>query len=201
MCSSDLIKEKVAQLTAGAPTTLDKIRALTEFMQRQIRYVAIEIGIGGMQPHPASTVFQYKYGDCKDKATLLITMLHEIGVQSYYVVAQAERGIVRPDFPSPSSFNHMIVAIRLPDDVKSETLYAVFKHPTLGPLLIFDPTDEYTPLGYIPSYEQENYGLLITPQGGELIALPLLPSTTNRLIRTGKLSLSEIGRASCRERV
>lgn len=187
------IKEKVAQLTADAPTTLAKIKALTDFMQRQIRYVAIEIGIGGMQPHPASKVFQYKYGDCKDKATLLITMLHEIGVESYYVVAQVERGIVRPDFPSPSSFNHMIVAIRLPDDVKSNGLYAIVKHPTLGQLLIFDPTDEYTPLGYIPSSEQENYGLLITPEGGELIALPLLPPNTNRSIRTGKFSLSATG--------
>ena len=54
------IKQKVAELTANAPTTYAKIKALTDFMQRQIRYVAIEIGIGGFQPHPASTVFQYQ---------------------------------------------------------------------------------------------------------------------------------------------
>lgn len=187
------IKQKVAELTANAPTSYAKIKALTDFMQRQIRYVAIEIGIGGFQPHPASTVFQYKYGDCKDKATLLSSMLHEIGVESYYVVAQVNRGIVRPDFPSPGSFNHMILAIRLPDSVDNANLYAIVKHPTLGRLLIFDPTDEYTPLGYIPSFEQENYGLLVTPDGGELIALPLLPPATNRLMRTGKLSLTATG--------
>ena len=187
------IKQKVAELTANAPTTYDKIKALTNFMQRQIRYVAIEIGIGGFQPHPASTVFQYKYGDCKDKATLLSSMLHEIGVESFYVVAQIHRGIVRPDFPSPHSFDHMILAIRLPDDVKEGSLYAIVNHPQLGRLLIFDPTSEYTPLGYIPWFEQENYGLLVTPQGGELIALPLLPPATNRLMRTGKLSLSTQG--------
>jgi hypothetical protein len=191
--TSPEIKQKVAELTANLPSTIDKIRALTDFMQRQIRYVAIEIGIGGFQPHSAATVFQYKYGDCKDKATLLSSMLHEIGVESYYVVAQVDRGIVRPDFPSPGSFNHMILAIRLPDSVEEGKLYAIVKHPTLGRLLIFDPTDPYTPLGYIPTYEQENYGLLVTPDGGDLIALPLLPPSTNRLMRTGKLSLTPTG--------
>jgi hypothetical protein len=191
--ASPEIKQKVAELTASAPATIDKIRAITDFMQRQIRYVAIEIGIGGFQPHPASTVFQYKYGDCKDKATLLSSMLHEIGVESYYVVAQVYRGIVRPEFPTRGSFNHMILAIHLPDDVPDGNLYAIVKHPTLGRLLIFDPTDPYTPLGYIPSYEQENYGLLLAPDGGELIPLPLLPPATNRLMRTGKLSLTSSG--------
>lgn len=187
------IKQKVAELTANASTTYAKIKALTDFMQRNIRYVAIEIGIGGYQPHPASTVFQFKYGDCKDKATLLSSMLHEIGIESYYVVAQVNRGIVRPDFPSLGSFNHVILAIRLPDSVDNANLYAIVKHPALGRLLIFDPTDEYTPLGYIPSFEQENYGLLVTPDGGELISLPLLPPSTNRLMRTGKLSLTATG--------
>jgi uncharacterized protein DUF3857/transglutaminase superfamily protein len=187
------IKQKVAELTANSPATLDKIKALTDFMQRQIRYVAIEIGIGGHQPHPASTVFQYKYGDCKDKATLLSSMLHEIGVESYYVVAQVDRGIIRPEFPSLGYFNHMILAIQLPDSVDSRNLYAIVKHPTLGRLLIFDPTDEYTSLGYLPPYEQENYGLLVTPDGGELISLPLLPPATNRLMRSGKLTLSPAG--------
>ena len=191
--ASPEIKQKVAELTANAPTTYDKIKALTNFMQQQIRYVAIEIGIGGFQPHPASTVFQYKYGDCKDKATLLSSMLHEIGVDSYYVVAQDRRGIVRPDFPSRGAFNHMILAIHLPDDVKEGNLYAIVNHPQLGRLLIFDPTSQYTPLGYIPWYEQENYGLLVTPDGGELIPLPLLPPATNRVLRTGKLSLSPQG--------
>jgi Domain of Unknown Function with PDB structure (DUF3857)/Transglutaminase-like superfamily len=191
--STPEIKQKVAEITANATSTYSKIEAITDFMQRQIRYVAIEIGIGGFQPHPASTVFQYKYGDCKDKATLLSAMLHEIGVDSYYVVAQVFRGVVRPDFPSQSSFNHMILAIRLPDDVKEGNLYAVLNHPKLGRLLIFDPTNEFTPLGYIPDYEQSNYGLLVTPDGGELIALPLLPPSTNRLMRTGKVSLSPQG--------
>jgi transglutaminase-like putative cysteine protease len=54
-------------------------------VQHDIRYVAIELGIGAQQPHPASDVFTKRYGDCKDKATLLSSILKEIGVDSYYV--------------------------------------------------------------------------------------------------------------------
>src|SRR5713226_2959350 len=90
--ASPEIKKKTAEITTGAPTTLAKMRALAEFMQKDIRYVAIQLGIGGWQPHPAPEIFLHKYGDCKDKATLLSTMLNEIGVQSYYVVINTERG-------------------------------------------------------------------------------------------------------------
>jgi hypothetical protein len=76
---SPALQQRVAELTAGKSDPLQKIRALTTYMQRQIRYVAIEIGIGGLQPHPAADVFKHQYGDCKDKATLLGTMLKKSG--------------------------------------------------------------------------------------------------------------------------
>jgi len=150
--STPEIKQKVAELTANAPTSLDKIKALASFMQRDVRYVAIEIGIGGFQPHPASEVFRFHYGDCKDKVTLLSAMLQDAGIESYYVPAQTDRGIVNPDFPAAGSFNHVIIAIHLPDDVSNGKLWAVVNHPKYGRLLIFDPTDPYTPLGYIPYF-------------------------------------------------
>src|SRR4029077_8829605 len=183
---------KVADLTANQPDRLAKMKALAEFVQRQVRYVAIEIGIGGYQPHNASDVFAHRYGDCKDKATLMSAMLHEIGVDSYYVLVDTERGIVVPSFPSPR-FNHAILAIKLPDDVSTASLYAVVNHPQLGKLLFFDPTSEYTPMGYLPSSLQDNFGLVVGPDGGELLAMPLLPAATNRLLRTGTLNLNEAG--------
>ncbi len=190
--STPAIQQKVAELTAGFTDPLAKMKALTFYMQRKIRYVAIEIGIGGYQPHPAADVFTHQYGDCKDKATLLSTMLHEIGIESYYVLIDATRGIVNPDFPS-TRFNHVILAIRLPSDVKDPSLYAVVDDPKLGRLLFFDPTNRYVPLGYLPTYLQDNFGLVITPDGGTLISLPLLAPSTNRLLRTAKLNLSSAG--------
>jgi hypothetical protein len=120
------IKQKVAELTAGISDPVGRMKALTSYMQRQVRYVAIEIGTGGYQPHPAAAVFDHQYGDCKDKATLLSAMLHEIGIESYYVLIDVERGIVNPDFPS-TRFNHAILAIRLPENVTNPSLFAVVR--------------------------------------------------------------------------
>ena len=161
------IKQKVTELTSGISDPVAKMRALTDFAQRKIRYAAIEFGIGGYQPHLASDIFAHQYGDCKDKATLLITMLHEVGIEAYYVVVFDERGIVRPDYPS-MHFNHVITAIKLPDGVDNASLYAVVNDPKLGRLLFFDPTNEYVPLGYLPWYLQDNHGLVVTSQGGSL---------------------------------
>ena len=97
--SSPQIKQKVNTLTSSDPSQLAKMRALAQFVQRDIRYVAIELGIGGWQPHPATEVFAHRYGDCKDKATLMATMLREIGIDSYHVSINTERGSVTPDTP------------------------------------------------------------------------------------------------------
>ncbi|HXM02299.1 MAG TPA: transglutaminase-like domain-containing protein, partial [Chthoniobacterales bacterium] len=186
------LQQKVTELTAGITDPLQKMQALASYVQQQIRYVAIEIGIGGLQPHPAAEVFKHQYGDCKDKATLMSTMLKQIGIDSYYVMINTDRGVVNPEFPSLRG-NHMVMAIRLPDSIPSDRLYGTFNDPQLGRLLFFDPTNPYVPLGYLPSYLQENYGLLITPDGGKLVLLPLLAPATNRLLRTATLSLSSAG--------
>ncbi|MGA8036078.1 MAG: DUF3857 and transglutaminase domain-containing protein [Candidatus Acidiferrales bacterium] len=189
---SPALQQKVTELTAGVTDPLAQMKILTSYMQRNIRYVAIEVGIGGFQPHPAADVFAHQYGDCKDKATLLSTMLKQIGIDSYYVSIYTERGIVNPKFPS-ISFNHMILAIRLPDSVPYAGLYSLYKSPRFGRLLFFDPTNEYVPLGYLPNYLQDNYGLVITPNGGELVLLPLAAAATNRLLRTASLNLAPSG--------
>jgi len=186
------IKTKVGELTSGIADPLDKIRALTAFVQRQIRYQAVEVGIGGHQPHAAGDVFSHRYGDCKDKATLLNTMLNEIGIDSYNVMISPERGIVRPDFPL-LYFGHSIIAIHLPDSIPDGGLFSIVNDPQLGRLLFFDPTDEYTPVGYLPGDEQENDALVVTPSGGMLVHIPLFPPSTNRLLRTAKFNLTPTG--------
>jgi len=186
------IQKKVAELSSGATTLLDKMQALASFLQHDVRYVAIEIGIGGDQPHPAGAVFRNRYGDCKDKATLLSTMLHEIGVESYYVLVDHRRGVVIPDVPSPYG-DHVILAIRLPESVPGTNLYAIVEHPKLGRLLFFDATNPYVPLGYLSYNLQDSYGLVATPDGGELFHLPLMAPSANLLSRSAKFSLSPTG--------
>ena len=191
------IRQKVAALTASAPTTLAKMQAIAAFVQKEIRYVAIELGIGGWQPHPARDVYSHKYGDCKDKATLMSAMLKEIGVDSYYLDVNMRRGGVTPTTPPLMYwFNHEILGIRLPEDVNDPSLIAIYKHPKLGRILIFDPTNEVTPFGQLRGHLQDNYGLLVTEDGGDLIRLPQLDTSASGQRRMAKLKLSPEGTLS-----
>lgn len=195
--ASPEVKQKVAALTASTGTPLEKMKAVAGFAQKDIRYVAIELGIGGWQPHPAAEVFTHHYGDCKDKVTLMSAMLREIGIENYYVVINSERGSVTPQTPAHmGGFDHVIIAIKLPADVTDSSLVATMVHPKLGKLLFFDPTDEMTPFGQLYGALQANYGLLVAPDGGELIELPQLSPASNGISRTAKLSLSPTGTLS-----
>jgi len=187
--ASPEIKQQVNSLTAGASDPLDKMRKLAYFAQHDVRYVAIELGIGGWQPHSASEIFTHHYGDCKDKATLLSAMLSQIGMESFYVLIDDERGAVTPEMPPQASFNHAVLAIKLPSGTNDPSLAATVQHPRLGTLLYFDPTNELIPLGQIPGYLQANYGLLVTPEGGELVELPKQAPAMNSILRAGKLTL------------
>jgi len=191
--ASPEMKQQVSTVTAGKSAQLAKMQAIASFVQHNIRYVAIELGIGGWQPHPAPEVFAHRYGDCKDKATLTRSMLHEIGIDSYHVVINTERGAVTPDTPAHHGFNHAILAIKVPDALDDQSLVAVLHHPKLGRILFFDPTDEMTPFGQIRGALQSNYALLVTTDGGELLALPQQPSSMNSIERTGKLKLDGSG--------
>src|SRR5581483_2014741 len=192
--ASPEIISHIKTLTASSQTTLQKIKALAQFVQHDVRYVAIELGIGGWQPHTAADVFSHHYGDCKDKATLLSSMLKQVGVESFYVVINAERGSVTPQTPaSVGAFNHAILAIQLPPNTSDPSLLAKVEHPRYGTLLYFDPTNELTPFGEIGGYLQQNYGLLVTADGGELVELPSQPPAMNSILRAGKLTLEPSG--------
>lgn len=187
------IKQKTGELTAAAKTTLDKLKAIGRYVQEDIRYVAIELGIGGWQPYPAASVFENRYGDCKDKATLVRSMLRELGLETYHVVINTTRGSITPSTPAHHGFNHAIVAIKLPDEVDGPSLVATIKHPKYGRILFFDPTDVLTPFGQIAGSLQANYALVVFPDGGELLELPKQPASLNSIRRTAKLTLDERG--------
>ena len=191
--ASPEIKQQVSKLIASKTTQLQKMQAIGDFVQHDIRYVAIELGIGGFQPHSAPEVFSHHYGDCKDKATLVRSMLREIGVDSFHVVINDERGSVTRDMPAHNGFNHVITAIKVPDGMADPSLVATMQHPKLGNILFFDPTNDLIPFGQLPGYLQANYGLLVTPGGGELIELPQQPSSMNSIRRTAKLTLDASG--------
>lgn len=188
------VRQEALRLTEKAPDSISKLRALAEFVQKEVRYVAVEIGIGGYKPHKAPSTLSNHYGDCKDKATLLAAMLESVGVSSNYLLVQTDRSLVTAESPvSLYSFNHVVLAIRLPADVPDTELPAAIAHPRLGRLLVFDPTSPYTPLGQLPFYLQGSTVLLVAEGGGELVLLPMPPPESNRLERQGRFRLQADG--------
>ncbi len=171
---------KARELTAGAKTDLDKIRAVGRYVQN-LQYVSVQIGIGGWRPHAATQVFAKQYGDCKDKANLMRAMLRVVKLEAYPVlIYSGDRTRVREEWVSPGQFNHCIVAVRVPDEVKAAS---VVSHPTLGRLLIFDATDPTTPVGDLPDHEQGSFALVASGDGGALVRMPVTPPEVNMVSR------------------
>jgi len=110
------IEAKVQELTSGIDNVRNRLERLAEFVQKEIRYVSIQIGLGGYQPHPAPGILANRYGDCKDKATLLAAMLKSAGFDSFYIIINIDPYSVSPAAPvSLFLFNHAILAIKLAD--------------------------------------------------------------------------------------
>ena len=172
------IAAKVQQLIDNLMTEDAKIRAIYHFVATNIRYVGIELGQSAYQPSPATEVFQMQYGDCKDKTTLLISMLDLAGIKAYPVllsVAPYER--VDTTLPSLSQFNHMVTAIPTSPDT----------------YIWLDPTSTTCSYGDIPYNTQGRTGFLISDTHGEFVETPVYPPESNRLVSTTELTLDNDG--------
>ncbi|MFN2976831.1 DUF3857 domain-containing protein [Terriglobus aquaticus] len=186
------ITAKAQELVAGKTDFRDRVEAIADYVQGNIRYVAIEIGIGGNQPHPAADIFRARYGDCKDKATLLSAMLQAVGIRSTWVMVHTDRDVVAQDAPSIIG-NHMIAAIELPAGYKPREMYSVVTAKSGKRFLIFDPTWEKTPFGDVESNLQGSDALLIDGADSQAIRIPVLPPERNRVNRTEMYKLRDDG--------
>jgi tetratricopeptide (TPR) repeat protein len=113
------IRAKAEELVRSRNTDKEKIEALYEYVAKNFRYVSLSLGQGRYQPHAASDVLANEYGDCKDKHTLLSSMLIAAGLRAYPALMNSSRKI-DPDVPSPAQFDHVISFI----PVGGETLWA-----------------------------------------------------------------------------
>ena len=182
----------VARGLAGDGDFMAKLTKVADFMQQQIRYVGIEIGIGNLQPHAAEDVFQKRYGDCKDKATLMVAMLDAVGIRATWVAVDTARGFVDPGIPSIAG-NHVIAAIEIPKGYDNPRLEAVVTARTGRRYLIFDPTNPYVPVGQLPVYLQGGYGLLSEGPDSQVIPLPVLKPETDTIERKAVFELAADG--------
>jgi tetratricopeptide (TPR) repeat protein len=158
----DNIKKKITELTKDKPTPLEKLRAIYNFCTQDIRYVAVEYGQAGYEPHQARDIFQNKYGDCKDKAILLIAMLRSIGINAHPVLIGTYDNLnLNEDLPS-IAFNHCIAVVDFE-----------------GGYIFMDPTGQTVPFGDLPSMDQDRLVFAILDDGYKIIPTPLFESGNN----------------------
>lgn len=139
------ISKIVKTLLKDVTTDDEKLRLIADYVQENIRYVAIEIGKGRWQSRRASATFYNGYGDCKDKSTLMRAMLKSADIKSVPVLINATNRVDRR-LPTPFQFNHVILAI----PVKGLNLSSSFDNAIVNGWLFFDPTDPEVQIGEIP---------------------------------------------------
>ncbi len=174
---SPQLKEKVATLIAGKTDDMAKIKALFYYVSRNIRYMGItpEKDRPGFEPHDVSMTFSRKYGVCRDKAALLVSMLRLAGFPAYPVLESY--GVKKdPDIPNPD-FNHAIVAI---------------DRGAAGYLLM-DPTDENT-RDLLPALEGNQSYLVCRPEGDVLRTTPVNDPNLNLMRINTTASMDANGR-------
>ncbi len=165
----DNVKQDVHQLTDNVKDTLEKIRILYKYLQDNTRYISIQLGIGGLQPLPATFVAQKKYGDCKALSNYMISLLKEAGLKAnYVVVSPGEDNMyngLREDFPA-NYFRHAISCVPLQKD----TVWLECTSQTLS-------------CGYLSSFTGNRQALLVNDDGGHVVNTPAYSMKDNQQLR------------------
>jgi len=171
------IVETVNRLTAGINDTREKIRVLYNFLQKNTRYISIQLGIGGWQPFPASEVATKGYGDCKALTNYMYSLLKAAGIKSNYtlVYAGGNKDVLIDDFPS-NRFNHVILCVPMANDS-----------------VWLECTSQTLPAGYMSDFTGNRKALMITEEGGVVVRTPQYGLRENTEQRVIKAKLNENG--------
>lgn len=159
------VKAKVHELTDNVADPHKKVAMLYDFMQKNTRYISVQLGIGGWQPFDATYVAAKRYGDCKALSNYMFSLLKEAGIASCYALVRAESNYFVSDFPC-SQFNHAILCVPMAKD----TMWLECTSQTAAP-------------GYMGSFTGGHYSLLINEAGGTLVKVPGYKMNDNLQLR------------------
>jgi tetratricopeptide (TPR) repeat protein len=143
------VRTKAQELTKGMNGDLERTEALYDFVAKNFRYVSLSLGVGRYQPHAASEVLHDQYGDCKDKHTLLASLLEAEGLHASSVLINSSRKL-DPDVPSPSQFDHVITLLPLSKGKDKEEIW-------------MDTTSEVAPFRLLAYPLRKKQALVIPP--------------------------------------
>jgi transglutaminase-like putative cysteine protease len=156
------VRAKLPPLLANTRTADDTLRAVQRWVAQDIRYVSIALGLGGYQPRTPAQVASTGYGDCKDKATLFISVVEALGFRAYPVLLNSA-GRVERALPSIGQFDHAIAAVERP-----------------GGRVYVDLTGDLVPYGELPESDQGQFALVVHPDGtSEQVTLPEAAPSAN----------------------
>ena len=173
------IRAKAAELTNGKTSDIDKIEALYDYVGPNFRYISLSFGVGRFQPHAAEDVLHNEYGDCKDKHTLLASLLEASGYHASSVLINSGRKI-DPDIPSPSQFDHVFTMVPL----GKEEIW-------------MDSTTEVAPFRLLASVLRKKQALVIPLSGTpRLEETPADPPMINRQVSEIDGKVNEFGKLS-----
>jgi hypothetical protein len=173
------LKAAVAKVVEGAKTDEQRARALYDYVANRVRYVGLEFGISAFKPHPAAQVNEKLYGDCKDKAHLLIAMLGVVGIKAYPVLLQVEERTPAADrLPALSAFDHCIALAEVD-----------------GREVWLDATAETCAYGDIPDQDRGVDAFVIRDGVGEYKRIPPYEADANGFDVKTSVELAEDGSA------
>jgi tetratricopeptide (TPR) repeat protein len=159
--ADDEVRRRAETLTAGMRDEGSKVRAVYDYVVQKTRYVALEFGIHGYKPYRSAQIFARGFGDCKDKATLIVTMLGALGIKATPVIVRtANKGDIESSPASLAPFDHMIAYV-----------------PSLD--LYLDGTAEYTGSLELPAMDRGATALRVNEGGAKLVRLPDPPASAS----------------------
>ena len=180
----NLVK-RLLPIAAGA-TRLQTIQRLVARLHKEIRYTGLEFGQASLQPAPPAEILKHHYGDCKDKASVLVAMLRAAGVPASLALIDSGPGIdLTPELPGMNLFDHAIVYV--PGAEKTE------------PAIWIDATAEYTQVGTLPSMDQGRKALIIAEDTTELTTMPEFKAEDDRLTEMREVVMAPYGSAHISE--
>jgi len=171
------VEQAVAELIKGRETDAEKAKTIFYWVEDRIRYVGLEFGAGAYEPHSAEEVFNNRYGDCKDQATLLVTMLNAAGIKAYpALVPLGFRGQTSKRLPSPGIFDHAIAVAEID-----------------GKRVWLDTTAEVCPFGDLPEMDRGREVLVVKETRGEFVKTPDYTADENGSSQTVAIKLKPDG--------
>jgi tetratricopeptide (TPR) repeat protein/transglutaminase-like putative cysteine protease len=176
--ADDEVKRRVAEVTKGLKTDEEKVRAVYDYVVTKTRYVALEFGIHGFKPYRCAQIFARGFGDCKDKATLIVTMLKELGIPATIVIVRTQnRGDFDTDPASLAPFDHAIAYV-----------------PSLDRYL--DGTAEFTGSTELPAMDRNALALQVNEGHPKLVHLPDPPASASVTSKKVEATISTEGAAT-----